>query len=97
MTRGSSPIEKTEDSKNPFEGESLEDHFEEEFDSAENIDDCFESDDRLMFVVNETLEEYFFGPLTKVYCAEVSDGVRLALRNAFFNATVPVNFASSFI
>ncbi|MBI5428607.1 MAG: VacJ family lipoprotein [Nitrospinae bacterium] len=75
--------------------DDLKDPFESQLDSLPQLKDPFERFNRGMYKVNETLLDYVLDPLARGYARTVPEEGRVAVKNAFTNASSPASFVGS--
>ncbi|MBI4389583.1 MAG: VacJ family lipoprotein [Nitrospinae bacterium] len=75
--------------------DDLKDPFESQLDNLPQLQDPFERFNRGMYKVNETLLDYVLDPLARGYSRIVPEEGRIAVKNAFANASSPVSFVGS--
>lgn len=75
--------------------DDLKDPFESQLDNLPQLQDPFERFNRGMYKVNETLLDYVIDPLARGYSTVVPEEGRIAVKNAFSNASAPVSFLGS--
>ncbi len=77
--------------------EDLEDPFDTHEEEGPELQDPFESHNRFMFNLNNKIYNHFTKHVAKGYRFTVPFELRIAIRNAFNNATMPVRLLSSII
>ena len=86
----------------PYRGDSLtfedlEDPFDTHEEEGPELQDPFESHNRFMFNLNNKIYNHFTRHVAKGYRFTLPFELRIAIRNAFNNATMPVRLLSSII